>query len=45
MGVDIRQVISVGCPDGIESYIQETGRAGRDDLRSLAHIKGTSPVH
>ena len=28
MGVDlpdVRQVISVGCPDDVESYIQETG--------------------
>ena len=48
MGVDVpdvRQVISVGCPDDVESYIQETGRAGRDDLLSLAlllHVKGDS---
>ena len=48
MGVDlpdVRQVISVGCPDDVESYIQETGRAGRDGLCSLAlllHIKGDS---
>ena len=48
MGVDlpdVREVISVGCPDDVESYIQETGRAGRDGLCSLAlllHVKGDS---
>lgn len=48
MGVDlpdVRQVISVGCPDDLESYIQETGRAGRDGLSSLALllcVKGDS---
>ena len=33
MGVDcpnIRQIIHVGLPDDISSYVQETGRAGRD---------------
>lgn len=48
MGVDfpdIRQVIHINAPDDVESYIQETGRAGRDGLPSLAlllHGKGSS---
>ena len=48
MGVDlpdVRQVIHVAAPDDVESYIQETGRAGRDGLPSLAlllHVKGRS---
>ncbi len=39
MGVDchdIRQVIHYGSPNDIESYIQQTGPAGRDSLPSLA---------
>ena len=40
MGVDcadIRQIVHVGLPDDIHSYmyIQETGRAGRDGQASL----------
>ena len=41
MGVnctDIRQVIHYGFPSDIESYIQETGRAGRDGLPALATL-------
>lgn len=39
MGVDcsnVRQVVHFGPPDDTESYIQETGRAGRDGCASLA---------
>ena len=42
---DVRQVIHVGLPDDIESYIQETGRVGRDGLPSLAillEVRGSS---
>ena len=48
MGVDcadVRQIVHVGMPDDTESYIQETGRAGRDDKPSLAillNAKGRS---
>lgn len=50
MGIDcadIRQIIHVGSPDDVESYIQEIGRAGRDNQRSLAAlilVKGAKHV-
>ncbi len=39
MGIDckdVRQIVHVGLPDDVSSYIQETGRAGRDGLLSNA---------
>ena len=35
---DVRQVINFGTPCDVESYVQETGRAGRDHLPSLATL-------
>ena len=41
MGVDcpdVRQIVHVGPPDDISSYVQETGRAGRDGLVSVVTL-------
>ena len=48
MGVDcsnIRQVVHIGMPDGICSYIQETGRVRRDSKPSMATLLKTKMDH
>ena len=41
MGLDcpnIRRIIHWGCPEDVETYMQETGRAGRDGLPATAEL-------
>ena len=47
MGIDcpdVRQIVHIGLPDDIVSYIQETGRAGRDGQLSLATLLITKEI-
>lgn len=48
MGVDcpdIRQIIHIGPPDDITSYIQETGKAGRDGQICMATLLQARVYH
>ncbi len=48
MGVDcpdVRQIVHVGLCDDISSYLQETGRAGRDGKTSMATLLKSRTYH
>jgi len=48
MGVDtpdVRQVIHYGAPNDIHSYIQETGRGGRDGKVTVAKLFNVSKLN
>lgn len=40
----VKRIVRWGPPAGIESYIQETGRAGRDGEQSLAQLYYMHPL-
>ena len=42
---DVRQIIHVGIPEDLESYIQETGQAGRDGSPALASLLKARTYH
>lgn len=42
---DVRQIIHVGMTEDVESYIQETGRAGRDGQPALATLLKARTYH
>ena len=42
---DVRQIIHVGMPEDLESYIQETGRAGRDGQPALVTLLKARTYH
>jgi len=51
MGIDcknVHQIVHIGAPEDVESYIQATGRAGQDGAQSIAvlmQIKGVMQMH
>ena len=42
---DVRQIVYIGLPDDAEGYIQETGRAGRDEQTALVTLLASATHH